>query len=150
MEKDPSHCPCCWADHPGWRVCWEAGLLGRVLQAGAPGLAWSVASLSAPTSRPQVSTLTSSGLLNGERVAGFSAAWDEDWKERGGPVRNLGVVRESWLLRVGGLEVPPGGQKVATPQVRRVSWDHLWGVWVGRARQMGPHGGLWADAIADR
>lgn len=131
-------------------MCWEAGLLGRVLHAGAPGLAWSVASLAAPTSRPQVSTLISSGLLNGDRVTGFSAAWDEDWKERGGPVRSLGVVRESWLLRVGGLEVPPGGQKVATPQVRRVSWDHLCGVWVGRARQVGPHRGLWGDGKADR
>lgn len=39
--------------------------------------------LAAPTSRPQVSTLTSSGLLNGERVTGFNAAWGEDWKERG-------------------------------------------------------------------
>lgn len=65
-------------------------------------------------------------------------------------MRGLGVVRESWLLGVGGLEVPSGGQRVATPQVGLVSWDHLWGIWVGLARQMGPHGGLWADAIADR
>ena len=87
-------------------MCWAVGLLGRVLQGRAPGLAWSVASLAAPTSRPQVSTLTSSGLFNGERVTGFSAAWGEDWKERGAPVRGLGLVRVSWLLGVGGLEVP--------------------------------------------
>lgn len=33
-------------------------------------------------------------------------------------MRGLGVVRETWLLGVGGLEVPSGGQKVAPPQVR--------------------------------
>ena len=38
-------------------------------------------------------------------------------------MRGLGVVRETWLLGVGGLEVPSGGQKVAPPQVRQVSWD---------------------------
>ena len=116
MEKGPSLCsllaeppaPSCWVGHPGWRVCWE----GRVLQAGALGLAWRKAGLEAPASRAQAPSLPSFGLC-GERAAGLSVAWGEDCKEAGSCEGDWGVGKEgfpegvAWKSHLTGRRWPP-------------------------------------------